>query len=277
MKEIHLLLLSQFIEMEYLQSLIKEDPWSWQIVLILVGAGLIVGVINTLAGNGTVITYTLFQWLGFDTYFANGTPRLGVVMQTLTASLVFLKKGIFKIPEGMKLAVPVAAGSIAGAQIAAVLPEEVLKKGIAVLMLIMLASLFYKPGQWLKGSEKKTKKERVWLRLLIYFLIGIYGGFIHIGVGILLLFALVLFSGYDLVKANSLKVFIVLIYSPFALAVFMINGHVDYAYGLVAAGGNMIGGLIASNIAISWGAKFLQIVLAVVILVSAANSFGLFG
>jgi len=260
--------------MEILPFFQNHDFYSWEVISILIAAGILVGIINTLAGNGTVITYTLFLLMGFDTYIANGTPRLGVVMQTLSASFIFFKKKILNIRKGILLSIPVVIGSIGGAHIAATMNETALHYSIAVLMLIMLIFVLYKPSRWLKGKEKIQTKGITLKEIIIYFLIGIYGGFIHIGVGILLLAALVLVSGYNLLHANALKVFIVFIYSPFALIVFMLNDQVNYPIGLIAAAGNLLGGFIASYMAVSWEAKFLQWVLVIVILFSVAHSFG---
>ena len=105
---------------------------------------------------------------------------------------------------------------------------------------------------------------------------GTYGGFIHIGVGIFLLAALVLVSGYDLVHANSLKVFIVFIYTPFALSVFIFSNEIHYAMGLISAIGNTAGGIIASNFALHHGTKPLRWILITVIVVFTSYLFGLF-
>jgi len=252
----------------------NSDIYSWQIISILILAGFVVGVINTLAGNGTAITYTLFLFLGLDTYMANGTPRLGVVLQTLVASLVFNKKHILDIKKGIYLGIPVVIGSLIGAEIAVELNEAVLKRVIAILMLAILIFIFYKPKRWLQGKESK-RQAPAWLEWIIFLGIGVYGGFIHIGVGILLLSGLVLISGYDLVKANALKIFIVMLYTPFALTVFMINGQVEYHIGLIAAIGNLFGGFVASLLAVKKGGKLIQWVLVTVILISAAHSFGI--
>ena len=86
---------------------------------------------------------------------------------------------------------------------------------------------------------------------------------------------LVLNAGYELVKANALKVFIVLMYTPIAIIIFQINGQINWQYGLTLGAGTMIGGFIASRLAITKGAGFVRWVLIIVILLTAARSFGL--
>lgn len=264
----------QAIMDQLLLSLQQMDLFSWPIILLLIIAGFAVGFINTIAGSGTVITYSLFMFLGLPAPIANGTIRLGVIMQTLAATLTFKKQGILEIKKGLFLAVPTVLGSIAGAQIAINIDKDIFEKLIAAVMLIMVFFIFYNPGSWLKGKVALQNKKLGWKQFILFFAIGIYGGFIHIGVGIFLLAALVLSAGYDLVKANALKILIVLLYSPFALFVFIYSDHVHYAMGAIAAIGNVLGGIVASHFAISWGAKFIRWVLIVVILAFSSKLLG---
>lgn len=252
------------------------DIYSWEIILILIAAGFMVGVINTLAGSGTIITYSLFMLLGLPANFANGTIRLGVIMQTLSASLTFKRGGVLDIKKGLKLGLPVVIGSIAGAQIAASINKDVFEKVVAGVMIMMLVFIFYDPKKWIQGQVEKMAKKPGFIQIIVFFAIGLYGGFIHIGVGIFLLAGLVLNAGYDLVRANALKVFIVLLYSPFALAVFMLNDQVHYAMGLISAVGNIFGGVVASHFAISWGAKFIRWVLIIIIILFSAKLLGVY-
>jgi uncharacterized protein len=255
------------ISIEFLKN---ADIYSSRIIALLIFAGFLVGVINTIAGSGTIITYSLFMMLGLPVNFANGTIRLGVIMQTLTSTLNFKKHNALDWRKGFKLALPVVIGSIVGAQIAVEINEAVFEKILAGILLIMLFFIFYRPERWLKDQMHKIQSKATIIQLLLFFIIGIYGGFIHIGVGIFMLSVLVLNAGYDLVKANAIKVMTVFLYSPFALAVFMMNDQVHYGMGLIAAIGNVFGGYVGSRMAINWGNNFVRLVLmAVIILFSA--------
>lgn len=264
------------ISIDFLKN---ANIYSPGIIALLILAGFLVGIINTIAGSGTVITYSLFMMLGLPVNLANGTIRLGVIMQTLASTLNFKKHNALDWKKGFKLAVPVVIGSIIGAQIATEINEAVFEKILAGILLIMLFFIFYKPEQWLKNQVQKIQNKPTIIQLLLFFIIGLYGGFIHIGVGIFMLSVLVLNAGYDLVKANAIKVMIVFLYSPFALAVFIMNDQVHYGMGLIAAIGNVFGGIVGSKMAISWGSNFVRWVLMVVIIVFSAyllNIPGLF-
>jgi uncharacterized membrane protein YfcA len=96
------------------------------------------------------------------------------------------------------------------------------------------------------------------------------------GVGYFLLAGIVLGAGYDLVKANAIKVLIILAYAPFTLAVFYFHQEINWGYGLVMALGNMLGAWIASRMAVKKGVAFVKWVIVVVILITSAQMFGLY-
>jgi uncharacterized membrane protein YfcA len=258
---------------EFFQNLDILSPIG---IIILLSAGFIVGIINTFAGSGSAITYSLFMLLGLPAGAANGTLRLGVVMQTFAASFNYFKGNILDVKKGLLLGIPTVIGSLTGAQIAISLNKDVFEIIVGIAVILMLITVFLKPDKWIKGQADKVKPKPGYVQIIIFFLIGLYGGFIHIGVGIFLLAGLVLNAGYDLVKANALKVFIVLLYSPFALAIYIFNDQVFYIMGGIAAIGNLFGGIVASKFALKRGAGAIRIILIVVLSLFAAKLFGLF-
>jgi uncharacterized membrane protein YfcA len=216
------------------------------------------------------------MFLGLPASVANGTNRIAVILQTLTSSASFKKQKVLDTRKGLLLGIPTIIGSVIGAEIAVDIDEHVFEKAIGIIMLVMMVFIIYKPQQWLKGQQQLLEKKTSILQYFIFFLIGLYGGFIHVGVGYFILAGLVLGAGYDLVKANALKVFIVLLYAPFTLIVFIYNKQINYEYGLIHAIGNIIGAYIASKFAVSWGANFVRWVIVIIILISSAQLFGLF-
>lgn len=246
----------------------------YEISALIIG-GVLVGFINTLAGGGSIISLSILMYvMGLPANVANGTNRIAITLQTLTASTSFKKQNVLDWRKGLKLGIPSVLGSIVGAWIAVDIKEEVFEKAMAVIMILMLGFIFYKPQLWLKGRQELMERKVSPMMMVLFFLIGIYGGFIHVGIGYLLLIGIVLGAGYDLVKANAIKVFIVLMYVPFSLAVFIYNDQVNYLFGFVLAIGNVIGALIASKFAIKNGANFVRWVIFVVVLLTAANVFG---
>jgi uncharacterized membrane protein YfcA len=96
------------------------------------------------------------------------------------------------------------------------------------------------------------------------------------GVGYLLLASLLLGIGYDLVRANAVKVMIVMLYIPFSLVIFLINDQVNWAYGLILTIGNVVGAFVASRLAVKKGVNFVRWVIVVVILLTSGHLFDLY-
>lgn len=249
---------------------------TWIETIALIVSGTLVGFINTLAGGGSVITLSLFLFLGLPVDMANGTNRIAIVMQNLTSVGMFRRQKLLDLRKATWLALPAVVGSVVGAQIAVEVNKTVIERAFAVVLLVMIFFMLVKPSTYLHGDKNQQEKPVNGFQLFIFFLIGIYGGFIQVGVGYFLLAALVMGAGYDLVRGNAVKVWVVLLYSPFALATFILNGEVNWSYGLVHGAGNIIGAYIASQMAVKQGVQFVKWVIIAVIIITSAQLFGLY-
>jgi uncharacterized membrane protein YfcA len=246
----------------------------WYLYPAVIAAGFACGYINTLAGSGSLITLPLLIFLGLPANVANGTNRVAILLQNVVAVSSFRQQKVLDVRRGLILAVPAVIGGVIGAQIAVNLDEEMMRRVIGVLMVVMLIIILVRPKRWLEGRPEMLGRHPGWMQLVIFFFIGIYGGFIQAGVGIFLLAGLVLVSGYDLVRANAVKLLIVLCYTVFALIVFILNDQVRWFVGLILAIGNMLGAWIASRMAVKRGAGFVRWILIAVVAVSAVLLLG---
>lgn len=77
--------------------------------------------------------------------------------------------------------------------------------------------------------------------------------------------------GYDLIKANAIKVFIVLAYTTIALGIFIWSGQVNYLYGIILAVGNASGAFIASKYAQQIGVKYIRYILLTAVFVAGVK------
>ncbi len=247
----------------------------WYLYPAVIGIGLLAGFINTLAGSGSLLTLPFLMFLGLPANVANGTNRIAILLQNVVSVGGFRQKKVLSFREGLLFALPAVAGAMVGARIAVHLNEEVMRKTIGVLLVIMFFLIIYKPNRWLRGKEIELTRRRKLFLVILFFFIGIYGGFIQAGVGFFLLAGLVIGAGADLVKANALKVFIILLYTPLALAFFMYYHQVNYVLGLVLAVGNMTGAWLGTRVAVSWGPRFVRVILLLALFISAAKLTGL--
>lgn len=248
----------------------------WYMYLAVIAAGLFAGFVNTLAGSGSLITLPLLMFLGLPANVANGTNRIGVLVQSLVSSVSFKKQKLYTVSEGLWMSLPALAGALLGSLVAVRINERIMELLIGGLLIIMFFIILYKPEQWVRDHALSSSMRRRWWIPVIFFFIGIYGGFIQAGVGFFLLGALVLGAGMGLTKANAHKVFIVAAMTALALVVFIISDQVFWLYGIVLAAGQGVGAWLGSRVAVSWGPKVVRIILLVAVLASALKLTGVF-
>lgn len=247
----------------------------WYIILLLIAAGTLVGFINALAGSGSVITLPLLIFLGLPANVANGTNRIAILMQNIVGVRGYHKQKKVDTKHGLTPSITAIIGAIIGANIAVEINADTTQKIIGVVMVIMFFIIIYKPGKWVNGKTE-IKSQNIWFQIPVFFLLGIYGGIIQIGAGVFFLSALVLNAGYDVVRANALKLLIILIYTPFALAMFIMNDQVNWIYGILLGTGTMLGAHLATKHALDWDPKYIRYILLTMISLSALKLFGIF-
>ena len=234
--------------------------------------GFAAGFINTLAGSGSLLTLPILILLGLPANVANGTNRVGVVLQNIVAVATFRQRGVLPLAGSWKLILPSVVGAVIGAELAVDLDEALLRRTIGVLMLVLLVVMLLKPERWI-AEHAAPRAPRLLVEVPLFFVIGVYGGFIQVSVGLFLMAGLVLGSGYNLVGANALKNLIVLVFSAAALVVFVVNDQVQWTLGLLLGAGQAVGAWVAAHFAVRRGAEFVR---WAVIVITVAAAIALF-
>jgi uncharacterized protein len=242
---------------------------------LIIIAGIIAGFINTLAGSGSAVSVSMMIFLGIPSHIANGTNRVAILLQNIIGVKQFSKNNLLDKKGTVTLGTPAVFGSIVGSMLAASFGKQEMDIAIGYVMILMLFVILLKPKKWLEGNLKAMENTPNFWQYIMMFFIGVYGGFIQIGVGIFLLSGLVLSFGYDLVRANAVKVGIVLFFTIFSLTIFIYNKQVDWQVGLLLALGNMTGAWLGTKLAIDKGAIWVRRLLIIVVLFAASKSFGL--
>lgn len=228
------------------------------IIVLLVATGIFSGIVNTFAGGGAALTIAVFTALGMPVNIANGTNRIPVLCQCLSMSLTFGSQGMLDYRTGLKLGVPTIIGAIIGAQFASLVSNSIMTVMLATVLTLLLISLAFNPTKIMQQNALKAPRKLRWSDYVWFLFIGLYGGCFHIGVGYLILAIVLMGMGYNLIEANALKGFIVLLYIPFSLAIFILHGQVVVMYGIVHGVGNMIGAFLSARYAKYIGMKFLR-------------------
>jgi len=237
------------------------------IFLLVLGGG-VAGFINTLAGGGSFLTIPLLIFMGLPATVANATNRVGVFLQSLTATRQLHSHGVFPVRFSLIVAIPAVLGSVLGTYAALVISDAAFKKYLAVLMVLMTLLTFFKPAALLSRPAGNYSFGRWALLWLLFFGIGLYGGFIQAGVGFLVIAAMSL-SGYDLVAGNATKSFVILLLTCVSLAIFWVGGKVQVAPGLALGAGSMLGAFIGSHVTVTRGNAFIRKFVVAMVILSA--------
>ncbi len=240
---------------------------------LLFAAGTAAGIINVMAGGGSALTLPILIFLGLDAVTANGTNRIAIVLQNVSASASFRNEKISRLRESAVFAVLALPGSIVGAVVAVNIGNEWFERILAIVIVGVVISMLLPRRNHSETSPDGRKSFWVYPAL---FGIGFYGGFIQVGVGFLLMATLYHLLRMDLVFVNMHKVMIVLLYTLPALAVFVFTGHVNWVLGLCLAAGNALGAWWAARISVRRGEKVIRGVLVVALLLMAAKLIGAF-
>lgn len=216
--------------------------------LILFAAGIITGIVNTLAGSGTIFSVGTMLFFGIPLEIANTTNRLGVLFQNISGLLSIRKYGQFE-----RLKTPFVAffstliGAIIGAYLAVHIAIQWLESIALLVIILMIFYTFFTIRRSSLLRQLKFKGNKL-THMMVFFIIGCYGGFIQIGVGIVLLFALKSIYKLDWVAANYLKLVIILAYTIPTLLFFGFSGMVLWITGGILAVGQVLGAYLAG-----WG------------------------
>ena len=159
------------------------------IVLTLLISGLIVGFVNTLSAGGTAISIALYLALGLSPVEANATNRIGVLMQSSLSAMLFARKGYLKQKRVFILALSAMFGALLGSVLSLLIPMQAFSYAMGVSLIVMLFFLFTAPKNFDTDNEEKLSAKNKPLHYIVFFLIGIYGGFVQVGTGFFLIAA----------------------------------------------------------------------------------------
>lgn len=240
-------------------------------LFLLVLVGVIAGVVNTLAGGGSLLTLPMLIFMGLPSGVANGTNRIAIILQNVMGTAGFRSKGVKTFPFSNYLGVSAFFGALIGAQIAVDIDDQLFNRFLAITMIVIVLLIIFKPKLKFEDLAERTTGRYLWLSCIVFFFIGIYGGFLNAGVG----FIMILFFNYvnriTLVKANATKVAVVVIYMFGALIMFAINDMINWKYGIILSVGNMTGAWFASRYAVKKGDGFVKKFLVVAIITMAVK------
>jgi len=236
------------------------EPWYFPLLAV---AGVAVGFLNVMAGGGSLISMPLLIFLGLEPALANGTNRVAILVQNVTAVSSFRSRGYSEMRRSLGLALCTVPGAVTGA-LAAVVVDPILFKRIlgSVLVAAVILILRQKPSTAVEDGGASHP----FLAHLAMVGVGFWGGFLQAGVGFLIMPILYQLLRLDLIRVNMHKVFIVGIYTIPVLLVFALQDKVWWLGGMALAVGNATGARLATRVTITHGERAIRVVFVVAVI-----------
>ncbi|MCE9634662.1 MAG: sulfite exporter TauE/SafE family protein [Planctomycetes bacterium] len=228
--------------------------------LVVTGFG--AGVMNALAGGGTILTFPAMMLLGISPLQANATSTVALVPGA-AASLWGYRREVGAHREWMRtLLLPSLIGGTAGSVLLVLTPETTFS-WLAPWLVLFATTLF---GVQIVTSRRADATDRagdassevagrgplpgrlVWA-WLFQFGVAVYGGYFGAGIGILMIVTLGYLGLRDILAINGLKNFFGMCINGMACACFILAGLVSWPVALVTMAGTIAGGLAGARFA----------------------------
>ncbi|HYG64480.1 MAG TPA: sulfite exporter TauE/SafE family protein [Thermoanaerobaculia bacterium] len=234
-------------------------------ILALAGAAFAAGVMNSMAGGGTILTFPTLIFLGLPAITANATSTVAL-LPGVVAAMAGYRKEVAAHRDWLKtLFLPSLVGGAAGSVLLLMTPEKVFAN-LAPLLVLFATVLFMVQGVVARrraeaGNEGDLPdpgtlpRRRLIIASLLQLAVAVYGGYFGAGIGILMLALLGFLGLSDIHAMNGLKVFFNVCINSVAAVYFVARGAVDWPVALVLAIGAIAGGYGGARLARRIGQK----------------------
>ena len=230
--------------------------------ILLFASAFVAGMINSIAGGGTLLTFPTLIWLGLDAKEANATSTVALWPGLIGGLWGFRRELDESRPLLLGLGITSLVGGALGALLLIWTPSETFAR--LVPFLIFFATILFMAQEpitrWLRLETASADRRRSWWTgaILFQFCAAIYGGYFGAGNGILMLSALGLLGISDIHRANGLKNFLALTLNSAAVVAFAVTGLVSWPKALLMASGAMLGGYYGATMARRLGRTFVR-------------------
>jgi len=216
--------------------------------VLLAGAAVLAGIVNAIAGGGTLLTFPALLAAGIPAVTANATNTVALFPGQMASSWAYRSHLADERRRALVLAVPSLAGGLLGSILLMKLPPAVFERAVPWLIIFACAVLALQGQlkQLLSGVRHGDHPAVLWL---IQLLVGVYGGYFGAGIGIIMLAAMGIFLPSSIQHANALKVLFSLLINGIAAFYFMFAGAVLPVEATLMAIASIVGGFIGAALA----------------------------
>lgn len=243
-----------------------------KIIFLCIG-GFIAAFVDSIAGGGGIISLPVFLMSGIPPHLALGTNKFSSSCASFTSSIKFAQsdKVDFKI---LKFLIPFTlVGSIIGTHTVLNISVKYLNTIVFVLLLIVSTYSIFSKTVGMEDKFKELNKKSIFLGILLAFGLGFYDGFFGPGTGSFLIFGLIYIFKFDFVRAAGNGKVLNFISNISSLMVFVINGQINYTFGIPVAISMVIGARVGTKAALAKGVKLIKPIFIVMSLGLAVKVF----
>jgi uncharacterized protein len=230
--------------------------------ILLIIAAFCAGFIDSIAGGGGLITVPALLLAGASPVEALATNKLQGTFGAGTAMLTYARAGHVRPQDQLGMAVISAAFGALGALVAHLVPAEVLRIVMPVVMIGVAAFFALKPG--LSDEARAERVKPAVFAMTVVPAIAAYDGFFGPGTGSFFMLGLVLLAGYGVLKATAHTKMLNFASNLGSLLVFIPSGATWWAVGLAMAVAQVAGASLGARVAIRTGARLIKPLLVVV-------------
>jgi len=219
-----------------------------------------------MAGGGSLLTVPAMIFMDIPAPVANGTNRIGILVQNIVAVYVFFRNGFHDFKLSLTLSLAASFGALWGAWLGVFLHGVWFNRLLAVVMIgVIILMATEKKSTHQVIPENQSQPKNIIAGHVLMVAAGFWGGMIQVGVGFILMPILHKVMGFDLVRVNMYKVTIILSFTIIALIIFNSQLELMWWAGLGLALGNSIGGWYGVHSTIHKGEVWIKIVLYTVL------------
>ncbi len=256
------------------------EPFTVTQIAILVTAGFVAGVMNSIAGGGTMITFPTLIFVGFPSIPANATNTVALLPGILSSAAGY-RKNVPSIYRWLKLFAPVSLlGGLTGGILLVQTPSRVFDSFVPFLILFatilfmaqgVLARVLRTRGEIGKGKSHS----RNWIAgaVMFQFAVALYGGYFGAGIGILMLASLGMLGFENVHEMNTLKVMLAFLINGVAAGYFIWSGLIDWAAVGVMMVGTIAGGFSGAHYAQKVPQRIVRMLISAIGLIISAVMF----
>ncbi|MGW1994954.1 sulfite exporter TauE/SafE family protein [Embleya sp. NPDC001921] len=221
----------------------------WAEFVLVAVAGLMAGLVNAIAGGGSLVSFPALLAVGYPPVTANVTNAVAVLPGYVGGTVAY-RNEIRSQTRGLpRLASAGALGGVAGAALLLIGPADVFDALAPCLVLASCLLLALQPRLARAVAHRRTEGRDGRLVVPIQFVVGLYGGYFGAGIGIMMLAVLGLLLDRGLHQVNALKNVLSLVIGVGSTVFFAVFGPVQWSAAAIMAVTSLIGGHVGVGVA----------------------------